>query len=245
MAPTRELQDQGRNLALLIDGDNAQASLIANILAETAKYGTTTVRRVYGDWTTPQMGGWKKTLQSHALHPQQQFRNTSGKNATDSALIIDAMDLLHSGTIGGFCIVSSDADFTRLATRIREQGLFVMGIGKPETPTSFVNACGLFVYTTNLDPKTKKKAKPKKTTDESDWTQTVRKAIEAASQDDEWASLSLVGKCVRDLEPAFDPRTYNHKKLTSLIASRPDLFQTRALKTDGRDRPLTEVRLAP
>ena len=245
MAPPQELQDQTRNMALLIDGDNAQASLIANILAETAKYGTTTVRRVYGDWTTPQMASWKKTLQSHALHPQQQFRNTTGKNATDSALIIDAMDLLHSGTIGGFCIVSSDADFTRLATRIREQGLFVMGIGKPETPKPFVNACGLFVYTTNLDPKTKTKAKPKKAKNESDWTQTVRKAIEAASRDDEWASLSLVGKCVRDLEPAFDPRTFNHKRLTSLIASRPDLFQTRALKTDGRDRPLTEVRLAP
>ena len=131
MTPPQELQDQTRNMALLIDGDNAQASLIANILAETAKYGTTTVRRVYGDWTTPQMAGWKKTLQTHALHPQQQFRHTSGKNATDSALIIDAMDLLHSGTIGGFCIVSSDSDFTRLATRIREQGLFVMGIGKP------------------------------------------------------------------------------------------------------------------
>ena len=141
-------------------------SLVANILAETAKYGTTTVRRVYGDWTTPELTGWKKTLQVYALHPQQQFRHTTGKNATDSALIIDAMDLLHSGTIGGFCIVSSDSDFTRLATRIREQGLFVMGIGKPETPKPFVNACGLFVYTTNLDPKAKTAATTNKSKNE-------------------------------------------------------------------------------
>ena len=219
--------------------------MIANILAETAKYGTTTVRRVYGDWTTPQMAQWKKTLQAYALHPQQQFPHTSGKNATDSALIIDAMDLLHSGTIGGFCIVSSDSDFTRLATRIREQGLFVMGIGKPETPKPFVNACGIFVYTSNLDTENKAAAKPKQPKNESDWTKTVKEAIEAANQDDEWAYLALVGKYVHDLDPAFDPRTFNHKKLSSLIASRPDLFQTRDLKKDGHDRPLTEVRLSP
>ena len=113
MTPSQELHNQTRNMALLIDGENAQPSLIANILAETAKYGTTTVRRVYGDWTSQQMAGWKKTLQAHALHPQQQFRHTAGKNATDSALIIDAMDLLHSGSIGGFCIVSSDRDSLR------------------------------------------------------------------------------------------------------------------------------------
>jgi len=191
------------------------------------------------------MGEWKKTLQAHALQPHQQFRHTSGKNATDSALIIDAMDLLHSGTIGGFCIVSSDSDFTRLATRIREQGLFVMGIGRPETPKPFVNACGIFVYTTNLDPKNKATTKPKKSKNESDWTQTVKKAVEAASHDDEWAYMSAVGKCVRDLEPAFDARTFGHKKLSSLIASRADLFQTRALKKDSHNLPLTEVRLTP
>ena len=237
MTPSLELQGQTRNMALLIDGDNAQPSLIANILAETAKYGTTTVRRVYGDWTTQQMAGWKKTLQTHALHPQQQFRHATGKNATDSALIIDAMDLLHSGTIGGFCIVSSDSDFTRLATRIREQGLFVMGIGRPESPKPFVNACGLFVYTTNLDPKSEATSKKKK--NESDWTQTVKTAIETASQDDEWAYLSNVGNCVHGLEPAFDPRTFGYKKLTDLIKSRPDLFQVR------NSKKLTEVRLAP
>lgn len=215
MTPSQEPQNQNCNMALLIDGDNAQPSLVvANILAETAKYGTTTVRRVYGDWATREMVGWKKTLQAHALHPQQQFRHATGKNTTDSALIIDAMNLLHSGTIGGFRIVSSDSDFTRLATRIREQGLSVMGIGRRETPKPFVNACGLFVYTTNLDSESK--STPEKAKNESDWTQTVRNAIEAASQDDEWAYLPLIGKCVHDLEPAFDPRTFDHKQLTSL-----------------------------
>ena len=126
-------------MALLIDGDNAQPSLIANIVAETAKYGTTTVRRVYGDWTTPRIAGWMKTLQTHALPPQQRFRHTSGKNAKDIALIIDAMDSLYSGRVGGFCLVSSDSDFTPLATRILEPGLFVIGIGNPETPKPLVN----------------------------------------------------------------------------------------------------------
>ena len=239
MTPSQETQNQTRNMALLIDGDNAQASLIAHILAETAEYGTTTVRRVYGDWTAQQMAGWKKTLQTHALHPHQQFSNAAGKNSTDSALIIDAMDLLHSGTIGGFCICSSDSDFTRLATRVREQGLFVMGIGKPETPKPFVNACGLFVYTSNLDPKATTAPKAKTGRGENDWTRTVKNAIEAASQDDERVQLSVVGNFVHALEPAFDPRTFGYKKLTDLIKSRADLFKVRSSKK------MTEVRLAP
>ena len=143
-----------RPIAILIDGDNAQPSLIEHVLAETAKYGIVTTRRVYGDWTTPQMTGWKDSLNSFAVQPMQQFRYTVGKNATDSALIIDAMDLLHGGTVGGFCIVSSDSDYTRLATRIREQGLFVMGVGRSDTPKAFVNACEVFVYTENLTPGT-------------------------------------------------------------------------------------------
>ena len=128
---------ESRPIAMLIDGDNAQPSLIENALAETTKYGVVTTRRVwrvYGDWTTPQMSGWKDSLHSYAVQLMQQFRYTIGKNATDSALIIDAMDLLHGGTVGGFCIVSSDSDYTRLATRIREQGLFVMGVGRSNTP---------------------------------------------------------------------------------------------------------------
>src|SRR5579871_7006904 len=135
---------------MLIDGDNAQASLIGETLAEAGKYGLVTIRRVYGDWTTANMGGWKDTLQTHAIQPIQQFRYTVGKNATDSAMIIDAMDILYTVNVDGFCLVSSDSDYTRLATRIREKSLFVMGIGKQLTPNAFVKACDIFVYTENL-----------------------------------------------------------------------------------------------
>src|SRR5690606_14335392 len=128
-------------LAVLIDADNAQASIAAELLAEVSRYGTATIKRAYGDWTTPNLRGWKEHLQSLAIQPIQQFANTTGKNATDSALIIDAMDLLHGGLVNGFCIVSSDSDFTRLATRIRESGLVVYGLGEQKTPAAFVAAC--------------------------------------------------------------------------------------------------------
>jgi len=152
-----------RRLAMLIDGDNAQPSLIDAILAEAGKYGIVTIRRIYGDWTTANMKQWKDTLHVHAIQPIQQFRYTTGKNATDSALIIDAMDILYEGAANGFCVVSSDSDYTRLATRIREKGLFVMGIGRTETPRPFVNACEVFVYTENLAPsESSPKAKSRK-----------------------------------------------------------------------------------
>jgi hypothetical protein len=137
-------------IAILIDGDNAQANLLPQTLVEAGKYGLVTVRRIYGDWTTSSMNSWKDVLNFHAVQPIQQFRYTVGKNATDSAMIIDAMDLLHSGVVDGFCLVSSDSDYTRLATRIRESGVFVMGIGEKKTPKPFVNACDVFVYTSNL-----------------------------------------------------------------------------------------------
>ncbi len=137
-------------IAILIDGDNAQANLLPQTLVEAGKYGLVTVRRIYGDWTTSSMNSWKDILNFHAVQPVQQFRYTIGKNATDSAMIIDAMDLLHAGVVDGFCLVSSDSDYTRLATRIRESGVFVMGIGEKKTPKPFVNACDVFVYTSNL-----------------------------------------------------------------------------------------------
>ena len=139
-----------RRMAMLIDGDNAQPSLMNKMIAEVGKYGSIIIRRIYGDWTTSNMGGWKDNLQTHAIQPIQQFRYTIGKNATDSAMIIDAMDILYSGEVEGFCLVSSDSDYTRLATRIREKGIFVMGMGKKNTPRAFVNACDVFVYTENL-----------------------------------------------------------------------------------------------
>jgi hypothetical protein len=149
--PEEQLASLSRNkIAILIDGDNAQANLLPQMLVETGKYGLVTVRRIYGDWTTSSMNSWKDVLNYHAVQPVQQFRYTIGKNATDSAMIIDAMDLLHIGVVDGFCLVSSDSDYTRLATRIRETGVFVMGIGEKKTPKPFVNACDVFVYTSNL-----------------------------------------------------------------------------------------------
>lgn len=141
---------RSRRIAMLIDGDNAQPSLISHMLAEASKYGMVIIRRIYGDWTTANMNGWKDTLQTYAIQPIQQFRYTVGKNATDSAMIIDAMDTMYQGGIDGFCLVSSDSDYTRLATRIREKGIFVMGVGKKSTPRAFVNACEVFVFTENL-----------------------------------------------------------------------------------------------
>src|SRR5512142_1349254 len=143
--PTRR-----QKIAVLIDGDNAQSSLLPQMLVEAGRHGQVTVRRIYGDWTTNSVNSWAETLNDHAFQPIQQFRYTIGKNATDSAMIIDAMDILHSGVVDGFCLVSSDSDYTRLATRIRETGIFVMGIGEKKTPKAFVNACDLFVYTENL-----------------------------------------------------------------------------------------------
>ena len=222
-----------RLIAMLIDGDNAQPALLEYILAETAKYGVLTTRRIYGDWTQPRMGGWKDALHVHAIQPIQQFRYTTGKNATDSALIIDAMDLLHSGALGGFCIVSSDSDFTRLATRIREQGLFVMGVGRSTTPKAFINACEVFVYTENLGPETKAAPTRARGAETTAWTQTVAQAIELSAHEDGWAFLGAVGNRLRQLDPAFDPRSFGHKQLSLLIKSRPDLFEARESKTRG------------
>jgi uncharacterized LabA/DUF88 family protein len=229
-----------RRLAILIDGDNAQPSLIEKMLSESSKYGTITVRRTYGDWTTSNMGGWKDTLQTHAIQPIQQFRYTIGKNATDSAMIIDAMDLLYSGTVDAFCLVSSDSDYTRLATRIREKGFFVMGIGQKKTPRAFVNACDVFVYTENLLPKKpekkrtsrKKEAAAPKEPQTPDPAPLLRKAFENAVGEDGWAFLGTLGHHLRQLDPGFDARTYGHSQLSVLIRSHPKLFDVKDVKTE-------------
>ena len=214
---------------MLVDGDNAQASLLEHVLAEAAKYGTVTTRRIYGDWTTPQMTSWKEVLHSLAIQPIQQFRYTKGKNSTDSALIIDAMDLLHSGTAGGFCIVSSDSDYTRLATRIREQGLFVMGVGREDTPEAFVKACEVFVYTQNLSGADELGDRAQVAS--AEWIPLTKRAIEMNTGDDGWAFLGAVGSALRQLDPAFDVRTYGHQRLWPLVESRSDLFELREEKT--------------
>jgi uncharacterized LabA/DUF88 family protein len=230
-----------RRIAMLIDGDNAQPSLIDKMLAETSKYGLITIRRIYGDWTASNMAGWKDVLQTYAIQPIQQFRYTIGKNATDSAMIIDAMDILYTGGVDGFCLVSSDSDYTRLATRIREKGFFVMGIGKKNTPRAFVNACDVFVYTQNLLPEeTALKAAEKKKVAASGEAATpdplplLKSAFDLAVQDDGWAFLGTLGHHLRQLDPGFDSRTYGYKQLSMLIRANPKTFSVKEVKSsDG------------
>ena len=232
---------ENRRIAMLIDGDNAQPSLIGKILAETGKYGLITIRRIYGDWTTPSMKSWKNTLHTYAIQPVQQFRYTTGKNATDSAMIIDAMDILYSGGVNGFCVVSSDSDYTRLATRIREKGFFVMGIGKKITPRAFVNACEIFVYTENLglEDDADSSITPTEVTDTAEETlpdlmTLLKSAFDLAVQDNGWAFLGVLGSRLRQLDPGFDSRTYGYKQLSLLIRAHSDVFAIRQVKNpDG------------
>jgi len=224
-------------LAMLIDGDNAQPSLFGSMIAETSKYGVVSIRRIYGDWTTTNMNGWKEVLNSHAIQPVQQFRYSVGKNATDSAMIIDAMDILYERLVSGFCLVSSDSDFTRLATRIREKGLFVMGIGNLNTPKAFVNACERFVHVENLqleESQTQATQDPKPKVDQIvkplDPVPMLRKAVDSCVQDDGWAFLAEVGSRLQKLDPAFDARTYGHKQLSPLFKAHSREFE---IKTKG------------
>lgn len=212
---------------MLIDGDNAQPSLIEKMLAEAGKHGMVTVRRIYGDWTEENMKGWKERLHNFAIQPIQQFRYTTGKNATDSAMIIDAMDILHSKSVEGFCIVSSDSDYTRLATRIRESGVFVMGIGRKNTPKSFVNACALFTYTENFEPiengskenqnNSKKKGTKEKPIEIIYPLDLIKEAFDTSVREDGWANLAAMGTYLIQLDPGFDPRTYKFKQLSQLL----------------------------
>ena len=241
-----EEQLEQQKFAVLIDGDNAQASLLPQILAEVSKVGLITIKRIYGDWTTTSMNQWKESLHKHAIQPVQQFMYTTGKNATDSAMIIDAMDLLHSNDVQGFCIVSSDSDYTRLATRIREDGLFVIGVGEKKTPEAFVNACNQFIYSENLtvtqEPK-KKGKKKEEGQDTSDPLPLLVQGFEMAAKEDEWTYLATMGISLRQLDPAFDPRTYGHQKLQSLLKDYPETF---VLKQDrSKKTPVVNVALAP
>jgi uncharacterized LabA/DUF88 family protein len=211
-------------LAVLIDADNAQPSIIDGLLAEVSKYGTASVKRIYGDWTSPQLKGWKEVLLSHSIQPIQQFRYTTGKNATDSAMIIDAMDLLYSERFTGFCIVSSDSDFTRIAMRIRESGLTVYGFGEKKTPSPFVAACDKFIYTEILVDKDESAdvSKPvavHELANDKRLATLLRNAVEASSDDSGWANLSPVGSQIAKQAPDFDPRNYGFRKLRELVAA--------------------------
>ncbi|MEJ2157022.1 MAG: NYN domain-containing protein [Desulfobacteraceae bacterium] len=211
-------------LAVLIDADNAQPSIVEGLLSEIAKYGTANAKRIYGDWTLPGLKGWKEVLLQHSIQPIQQFGYTSGKNATDSALIIDAMDLLYTGKFDGFCIVSSDSDFTKLASRIRETGLIVYGFGEKKTPKAFVSACDKFIFTEVLRSKDSsiekivRKTKSQLTRD-TNLVNLLRNAVEASSDDSGWAHLASVGSNIAKQAPEFDPRNYGYKKLGELVSA--------------------------
>ncbi|OQX07599.1 MAG: Maebl [Desulfobulbaceae bacterium A2] len=208
-------------LALLIDADNAQASVMHELLAEVARYGTASVKRAYGDWTTPHLKGWKEILHKMAIQPMQQFSYTTGKNSTDSSLIIDAMDLLHAGSLNGFCLVSSDSDFTRLATRIREAGLVVYGFGEKKTPQPFVAACDKFIYTEILRPQQPAAAPEPDEQAPEPLEPMIRTAIAATARDNGWSALAGVGSMLLKNSPSFDPRNYGCQKLGELVRKQP------------------------
>ena len=225
-------------LAVLIDADNIPYTNVKGMLEEIAKYGTPTFKRIYGDWTKPTVSGWKSVLLENAITPVQQYSYTQGKNATDSAMIIDAMDILYSGKVDGFCIVSSDSDFTRLATRLREAGMKVIGIGERKTPSPFIVSCDKFIYieiinspvsvqeTISSKRRKGKPVKSEKVKEENDRQFQITKAkqlisssISDLADDNGWAYLGDVGNLILKKQPDFDPRNFGFAKLTPLIRS--------------------------
>jgi len=258
-------------LAVLIDADNAQASIIQGLLAEIAIYGVASVKRIYGDWTSSHANSWKDSLLKHSIQPMQQFPYTTGKNATDSTMIIDAMDLMYTGRFDGFCIVSSDSDFTRLAQRLREQGLTVYGFGEQKTPKSFVVACDKFIYTEVLRPevtpaapapakpqpvsKTAKpaavKAAPVKAAEVTPAKpvaavlpiKLIRQAIEEESDENGWANLGSVGSYLTKIRPDFDPRLYGHAKLSNLFKKNPQYFSVEERAVAGTSSKVFYVKV--
>lgn len=255
-------RDQGQQrLALLIDADNAQPALVEGMLAEAARFGSTSVKRIYGDWTSPRLSQWKRHLLKHSIQPVQQFAYTSGKNATDSALIIDAMDLLYTRRFDGFCLVSSDSDFTRLAQRIREEGLTVYGFGERKTPEPFVAACDRFIYTELLraepeahppqpaetaapapDPTTAPPPDKPVKLPQLDAVSLIRRAIDEEDDDDGWAHLGAVGAYISKLRPDFDARLFGHKKLSDLVRSLKKHFELREQLSEGASSKVHYVR---
>ena len=217
--------NHNRRIAVLIDGDNAQAKLLEQMMEEVSKHGQVTIRRIYGDWTKSNMNSWKGLLNSHAVQPIQQFSYTRGKNSTDSAMIIDAMDILHGRLVDGFCIVSSDSDYTRLATRIREEGFFVMGLGQKKTPEPFVKACELFIFTENLDSDDEKPQKKKAADEDPKLTKKLKRAFNMVVEDDDSVSLSRIGDALRKIDPGFDVREYGQRSLAGLFRSLPRQFE--------------------
>lgn len=222
--------DNSKKLAVLIDADNASAHVAAEMFAEIAKYGIASVKRIYGDWSSPTLAGWQKILLKHALVPIQQFAYTKGKDATDMSLIIDAMDSLYSNTFDGFCLISSDSDFTPLASRIRAAGLTVYGFGKKNTPEAFRSACDKFIYVENLEVAISESEIPKMSADEAEGGRPVArqaiegvlkvmlfKALKDTAEESGWASVAAVGSYLNQTHADFDPRSYGYSKLSSML----------------------------
>ena len=233
------------NIAVLIDGDNIPSAYIKEMMEEIAKYGNPTIKRIYGDWTNPRLGKWKNVLLENAITPIQQYGYTSGKNATDSAMIIDAMDILYSGKVNGFCIVSSDSDFTRLATRLREAGMQVIGMGEKKTPKPFIVACDRFIYIEILKDQTEEtpgttpsKDAPKSNIDKvtPKDVRLIASTIEDVADDDGWAFLGDVGSLLQKRHPNFDSRNYGFQKLTPLIGSISNFELDRREDSRGRNK---------
>lgn len=215
------MQEKPVRLAVLIDAENAQAAIADALFAEIAKLGVASVKRIYGDFTQAALGGWRARLAEHSIEPVQQFNNTRGKNASDIALVIDGMDLLHSHRFEGFCIVSSDSDFTRLANRIRAEGVVVYGFGEQKAPTAFVKACDKFTYTEILrpEPPSSGRSAPQRTPAAKDraLVAALKDAVEASSDESGWAHLGQVGKTLNNRLSDFDPRNFGHRNLASLV----------------------------
>lgn len=235
-------------LAVLIDADNIPYSNVKGMLDEIAKLGIPTIKRIYGDWTKPTVSGWKPALLEHAITPIQQYSYTSGKNATDSAMIIDAMDILHSEKVDGFCLVSSDSDFTRLAIRLRESGMLVIGIGEKKTPKPFIVACDKFIYIEIIGAKESSKTQsatnvptpvPVSEFDTIDhkFIRLLKTTVEDLADDNGWAFLAEVGTLIIKKKPDFDPRNYGFQKLTPLIKSLSKHFEV-----DERETEKTHVK---
>jgi uncharacterized LabA/DUF88 family protein len=253
---TKELK-----LAVLIDADNVPYSNVKGMMEEIAKFGTPTTKRIYADWTKPNANGWKSVLLEHAITPIQQYSYTVGKNSSDSAMIIDAMDLLYSDKVDGFCIVSSDSDFTRLAIRLRESGMKVIGIGEKKTPNSFIVACDRFIYIEVLDGAIKKKApkrlatsdnkKPVEKEVEKEITtkidnqtiELIEATLEAIGDEDGWAFLGDVGNLIVKKKPEFDPRNYGFSKLTPMLKSMSDILEIDERESDKKGIKYVFVRL--
>ena len=225
------MPDKFKNIAVLIDAENISHNFLEDISENIALYGIVSVRRIYGDWTSEKMKGWKNLLLEYAIQPIQQFSNTVGKNSTDSALIIDAMDLLYLQHFDCFCIVSSDSDFTRLASRIREQGKYVIGIGEKKTPTSFVNACNEFLH---IEPPSKERKDDRKTAEKQTKTEVLlERAVDQLADSSGWVMLSQLMQYIRQVKPDFDLRELGVRKPLDYFENRKDRFNVQKEREDA------------